>query len=203
MRWPPLTSSCILYLCRASAEAAAATTAATKLLFNATAAALAASGQDPTSVDAAFSREVLAELEARRHPALALRRQYRRMFALSCVSSRRVANWANADAHTRRLLALLREERDDIGAASSGPPSLDPAFALVVPLPAAETVSLSRTAVEFFHKEARSAADAAAAAAAAAAPLRRAGARLRVCYIGSEFGACVSVPSVGQLVQLS
>ena len=103
------------------------------------------------------------------------------MFALACVSSRRVANWAGAEAHTRRLLDLLREERADSGAAAAGPPSLDPAFALVVPLPAVETVLLSRSAVEFFHKEAKSAAQVVTSS-------RRSRSRLRVCYVGSEFG---------------
>ena len=90
----------------------AVTAAASELLLNATVAALHASGFDPSgAVAGAFSREMLAELGRRHNPALPLRRQYRRMFALACVSSRRVANWAGAEAHTRRLLDLLREEQ--------------------------------------------------------------------------------------------
>ena len=178
-----------LCVCRATAEAAVATAAASELLLNATAVALRASGFDPSSaVAGAFIRETLDELERRHSPALPLRRQYRRMFALACVSSRRVANWANAESQTRRLLDLLREERADSGAAAAGPPSLDPAFALVVPLPAAETVLLARSAIEFFHKETKTAAE-------VSTPPRRPASRMRVCYVGSEFGASACVPA--------
>ncbi len=168
---------------RATAEAVKVISTAATLLLNATAAALHASGFDSSSaVDGPFSRGLLAELEQRRNPALPLRRQYRRMFALACVSSRRVAYWASVDEHTRRLLELLREERADSGASAAGPPLLDPAFALVVPLPASETVFLARGAIEFFHKDAKSAAE-------VSTPTRRSRSRLRVCYVGSEFGA--------------
>lgn len=169
----------------ASAEAAAATRVAAGLLYDATLAALEKSGHDLDALfggggNGALSRATLEQLEATWNPALPLRRSYRRMFALSCVAARRVANWADAEGQTRRLQALLQEERDDSGAAASGPPSLDPAFALVVPLSGAETVALSRDAVTFFHKDAI-----AAPATRRQPPERR---PLRICYIGSEFG---------------
>ena len=173
----------------ASAEAASATASAAAKLLRATAAALTAGGIDLDSEQWAgwerrLSAASLRQLEALRSPALELRRQYRRQFALSCVAARRVASWADADDQTRRLETLLLEEAEDPGAPTSGPPSLDPAFALVVPLAPRATVDLSRASIRFFHPEA-----------SAAPPPERPrskrtdeGQRLKVGYIGSEFG---------------
>ena len=74
----------------ASAEAASATASAAAKLLRATAAALTAGGIDLDSEQWAgwerrLSAASLRQLEALRSPALELRRQYRRQFALSCA----------------------------------------------------------------------------------------------------------------------
>ena len=150
--------------------------------------ALSLFAEDTATAEAAEVAETAAASLA--EPAAAGDREAqhmrRRFVALAAVARRRVAQWMHAAADAAALRAVLAAEEEAAreGRAAALPPALDAAFALVVPLPAAAARRLAWRVSRHHFPEPPRPPPATFWSFSSLSAQRR----LRVGYIGAEFG---------------